>query len=78
MDITNTDIEKQNTLNKLLLNLETISLIKENDKLYCDNNTMVIDEPYFLQSFVRTYNGYNRQSCILNINTLIDNIFEYR
>ena len=77
MDITNTDIEKQNTLNKLLLNLETISLIKENDKLYCDNNTMVIDEPYFLQSFVRTYNGYNRQSCINNINKLIDDILEY-
>lgn len=77
MDITNTDVENKIKLNKLLLNLEKISFLKEYDKIYIENDIIQIDEPYFLQSLVRTYNGYNRQSCINNINKLIDDILEY-
>ena len=77
MDITNTDIEKKNKINKLLLNLEKISVLKEHDKLYIQDDIFYIDEPYFLQSIFRTYNRYNRQDSISKINELIENIFEH-
>ena len=75
MDISKT--EKDNTLKKLLLNLEVVSNIKENDKLFINNEMIYIDEPTIFQSLIRTYNGQNRQSCINMINELIDKIFEY-
>ena len=75
MDITKTD--NDNKLKDLLQNLEVISNVKENDKIYIDNGLFYVDEPYFLQSFVRTYKGQNRQSSINMINQLIDNILLY-
>ena len=75
MDITKTD--NDNKLKDLLQNLEVISNVKENDKIYIDNGLFYVDEPYFLQSFVRTYKGQTRQSSINMINQLIDNILLY-
>lgn len=77
MDITNTNTEKINELNQLLLNLEQISLLKEHDKLYYYENCFHIDKPYLLQSVYRTYNGYNRQATVNQINKLVEDIFNY-
>ena len=75
MDITKT--ENKDKLKKLLNNLETISKIKENDKIYIYDDNISLDEPYILQFIVRKYNGQTRQNSINNINKLIDDIFEY-
>ena len=69
--------EKNNINNKLdttFLNLKIISEIRENDKLYIENNLLKIDHPFFLQGIVRWYHNYSRSETMKYIENIINNI----
>lgn len=59
---------------KVLLNLKILSDVKENDKLYLDDetNVLAIDKNYYLQSVVRAYYGQSRDKTINFINELVN------
>ena len=65
-----------NRLDKLLLNLRTISEIKENDKLKVNEESLLIDQSSF-QFIRRWYNSENRGNTLTKINDMIDDIFAY-
>mgnify|MGYP003388837232 CR=1 FL=1 len=77
MDLSKIKLEEEINLNKLIINLENLSNIKEYDKIYIENEIVIIDEPYFFQSVIRTYNRHSRQNAIDEINKIISSVFEY-
>ena len=62
----------------LLLDLEIIKQIQENDKLaVCvvpGNTRLFVHSSNILSGITRWYNGYNRESCIEYLETLVNNI----
>jgi hypothetical protein len=71
----NNDNHDNTILNNLLKELKIISDIKEYDKISI-HKSLLIDKPYFLQSFFRTYNGDGRLKTISYIELLLKNIYE--
>lgn len=65
-------------LNKILLNLEILSQIKENDKISIQlvpgEKKLFVDHFSYLSSFTRWYNRYNREDSINYLDNLLNNI----
>lgn len=65
-------------INNLLLDLEVIKQIKENDKLaLCilpGSTKLLVDTSHILSGITRRYNGYCRETCIVYLETLVENI----
>ena len=65
-------------IDNILVELEIIGQIKENDKLAISvipGDTKIFVSTYSWYSrFIRKYNGYNRDTCIKHIETLVDRI----
>lgn len=66
----------QNKFDNLLLNLRTISEIKDFDKLNVNNNNLQIDQSS-LQFLSRWYNSEGRDTTLIKINNILEEIFNY-
>ena len=69
--------ETENIVQKctaLIANLTTIASIKNNDKLYIDEQKIVIQPYYSTRGFIRWWNNYNRLDSINFINKLYNQI----
>jgi len=66
----------QDKLDNLLLNLRTISEIKDFDKLSVSNENLKIDQSS-LQFISRWYYSEGRDNTIIKINEILDEIFNY-
>jgi hypothetical protein len=60
------------TLEKILLNLKMVALIKANDKLYLDTGLLKIDTPAIMQGISRWMNEYSRLKTMEDIDLLIN------
>ena len=75
------DVNSKDFLSKfehLLSNLRVISSIKENDKLFIDNNNIIIDNHYWLQSLIRWWYSANRQDSLNYINKVIPDVIQLK
>ena len=74
----NTDENNNVCIKKILdntfLNLKMISEIRENDKLYVEDDLLKLDHPYFLQGIIRWFHNYSRNETMEYIDTIVDNI----
>ena len=65
-------------LNKILLNLEILSQIKENDKISIQlvpgEKKLFVDHFSYLSSLTRWYNRYNREDSLNYLDELLNNI----
>ena len=76
----NNIIENEQELSKIdriLLNLKMLSLIKPDDKLYTENNLIKIDSPKIIQGIVRWLNDYSRNNTMDDIDSLITETTQY-
>ena len=73
-----TDDKKKITdesINNILYKLTILSYIKQGEKLYCFDNTIIIDDSY-LQSISRFFSNQNRNDAMENITKLITDSIE--
>jgi hypothetical protein len=66
----------QDRLDNLLLNLRTISGIKDFDKLSINNENLNIDQTW-IQSISRWYYAEGRDITLMKINDILEETFEY-
>lgn len=71
------EVSSMNVIDKILLNLKMLSLIKPDDKLYTENNLIKIDSPKFTQGIVRWINEYSRNNTMDDIDKLISETTTY-
>ena len=77
MDLTNTILQDNIDLNKLITNLENIGNLKEYEKLSIQNDILIIDDNSYFQSIYRKFNNDSRLNTINHIEKVIKEIFEY-
>ena len=72
------NLDSNTLVNYFHTNLDNLSNIKEDYKIYIDkNNIIIIDEPYMFQGLWRYCNNVKRGDAIFIINKLFDNIERY-
>jgi len=78
--IENTGAEENLSIDKIIINLKIIALIKKYEKLSINNNnTLIIDDHYnlfYIQSIKRWLNNDNRQKTINYIEKIIQRTFD--
>ena len=69
-------LEFDNVAKYFLSNLNTLSLVKNGDKLYIDTNTndIKIDEPFMFQGFWRYCNNVSRKDSVYIIKKIYNDI----
>jgi hypothetical protein len=73
----NNDVDSIQLIDKILLNLKMLSLIKPDDKLYTENNLIKIDSPKIIQGILRWINDYSRSNTMDDIDKLISDTTQY-
>jgi len=72
------NLDSNTLVNYFHTNLDNLSNIKEDYKIYIDkNNIIIIDEPYMFQGLWRYCNNVKRDDAIFIINKLFNNIERY-
>jgi len=68
------DFDKM-TVDQVIISLKIIALLRKNDKLCINDESLEIDKSYFFQALTRWYNDNNRSKTVYYIESLIERTF---
>ena len=71
----NNDLNREDTVDQILLNLKIIANIKEYDKVATTDENVEIDKPALLQGLRRALRGDSRQVTVSKINEIVEQAF---
>jgi len=66
----------QMSVDQVIISLKIISLLRKNDKLCINNESLEIDQSYFFQALRRWYNDNNRSKTVFYIQRIIERTFD--
>lgn len=76
MNDSENEIFKNLSVDQVIINLKIISLLRKNDKLCINNESLEIDQSYFFQALRRWYNDNNRSKTVFYIEEIINRTFD--